>query len=418
MAFDSRQEAPPREALLLRHFHSLLPHDPVQRAVCFFLWLTIVFSLVSIALAQILHAVVGLLSLWDRWRRRAGYRFPPLALPVAAFFVTSLLSLAFSPDPLEGLKPLKKFLLFLLMMFLYTYVTRREQVQFLYLSFFVGAAISAAAAIVQYYTLPDLNLLNRVHGFMSHYMTFAGQQMLAFVAMLAFVLFARGRGRFWGVPLMGITGLAILLALTRNAWLGAITAACVVLGLRKWQALWALPLVIAGIYTFLPEPFADRARSIVIANDLSSQIRIDMLHTSINMVKAHPWVGVGPNMVPRVVSQYRQENHIPEEAFIHLHSNFLQLAAERGLLCLAAWLWLVGKLLYDYVRMRRYREAWSPGGLYYTVMAAMGAVAALLSAGFFEFNFGDSEVMMVLLFLVTMPYVVKRIESSDPASGS
>jgi hypothetical protein len=35
-------------------------------------------------------------------------------------------------------------------------------------------------------------------------------------------------------------------------------------------------------------------------------------------------------------------------------------------------------------------------------------------AGQFEFNFGDSEVLMIFLFLVTAPYVLSRIpEWSD-----
>jgi hypothetical protein len=41
------------------------------------------------------------------------------------------------------------------------------------------------------------------------------------------------------------------------------------------------------------------------------------------------------------------------------------------------------------------------------------AVVVLFTAGLFEFNFGDSEVLMVFLFLVSAPYAL-----SDPPAHS
>jgi hypothetical protein len=41
-------------------------------------------------------------------------------------------------------------------------------------------------------------------------------------------------------------------------------------------------------------------------------------------------------------------------------------------------------------------------------LGGLASLAAFLTAGFFEYNFGDSEVLILLLFLVTAPYVVSR----------
>jgi len=37
---------------------------------------------------------------------------------------------------------------------------------------------------------------------------------------------------------------------------------------------------------------------------------------------------------------------------------------------------------------------------------ALAAIAAMLAAGLFEYNFGDSEFLMLFLVLVTLPFAV------------
>ena len=44
------------------------------------------------------------------------------------------------------------------------------------------------------------------------------------------------------------------------------------------------------------------------------------------------------------------------------------------------------------------------------VLAATGlaSLIAMLAAGMFEYNFGDSEFLMLFLILVTLPFAVER----------
>ena len=42
---------------------------------------------------------------------------------------------------------------------------------------------------------------------------------------------------------------------------------------------------------------------------------------------------------------------------------------------------------------------------------ALACVVALLAAGMFEYNFGDSEVLMLFLVVVTLPYAADRAAS-------
>jgi len=42
---------------------------------------------------------------------------------------------------------------------------------------------------------------------------------------------------------------------------------------------------------------------------------------------------------------------------------------------------------------------------------ALASVAAMLAAGLFEYNFGDSEFLMTWLVLITLPFAVGRSKS-------
>ena len=47
--------------------------------------------------------------------------------------------------------------------------------------------------------------------------------------------------------------------------------------------------------------------------------------------------------------------------------------------------------------------------------AGLAALIAMLAAGLFEYNFGDSEFLMLLLGLLTLPYAATRQTAAGPA---
>jgi O-antigen ligase len=93
----------------------------------------------------------------------------------------------------------------------------------------------------------------------------------------------------------------------------------------------------------------------------------------------------------------------------HLHDNFLQLAAERGLPCLIAWIWFMLALGWHILRIRRRISSRR-----WVADAAFTAWLAFLAEGFFEFNFGSSPVLMVFLFLMSTPFIADNLESREP----
>ena len=77
----------------------------------------------------------------------------------------------------------------------------------------------------------------------------------------------------------------------------------------------------------------------------------------------------------------------------------------RGILGLAAWLGLFGAFFVRAVRAaRRAREPRDRA----LVTGAIAAIAGFLVAGLFEYNFGDTEVLLVALFMMSIVFVIER----------
>jgi O-antigen ligase len=141
--------------------------------------------------------------------------------------------------------------------------------------------------------------------------------------------------------------------------------------------------------------------SIFDLNDPTSRDRVAMLQAGMAIVQDHPLTGVGPDMVRHVYADYRVATAV-QESNIHLHNVPMQIAAERGLPALGLWLWFVGSLLVGLrPLMDRSRQR-------LLAAAAAAAVIAMLTAGLFEYNFGDSEFLMLFLLLITLPFAADR----------
>ncbi|HUK35554.1 MAG TPA: O-antigen ligase family protein, partial [Vicinamibacterales bacterium] len=141
--------------------------------------------------------------------------------------------------------------------------------------------------------------------------------------------------------------------------------------------------------------------SIFNLKDPTSRDRLVMLREGVHMIKDHPVLGIGPNMVKPLYAQYREPDAV-NATNPHLHNVPVQIAAERGVPALVVWLWFVVGLIVRLWTMMYDRHQ--------KLLAATGlaAVVAMFAAGMFEYNFGDSEFLMLFLILVTLPFAASQ----------
>jgi len=358
--------------------------------------------LFSIAVAQILLTLA--LVCWLVLVIADGERFeaPRFFWPLLAYAGVTLLSATFSRDPRVSLVDCKQLVLFLTVPLAYRLATGSRGSKILTFVLTCAAA-SAVVGIVQYGILRYDNLGQRPQGTLGHYMTYSGLLMLVLSVALARVLFGRGE-RAWAALVMPALAVAVAVSLSRNAWIGACAAAAVLLVLKDFRLIALLPIVAAALFAIAPPTISARFHSIFDPGDPTNRDRVAMLREGEHMVRAHPLTGVGPNMVLRVYPEYRDPEAV-EKVNPHLHNVPVQIAAERGLPALAVWLWFVGVLTFDLSALFR------SGRERFLTAAALGVVAAMLAAGLFEYNFGDSEFLMLFLIVVTLPFAAVRLHA-------
>jgi O-antigen ligase len=360
----------------------------------------------SIALSQILLAALFVswvaLRIQDRTRPAA----PPFFLALAAFGILTLVSSAFSDDPRISFIDNKQLLLLAIVPAVYDIARGPRASTIAELVITVGAA-SALIGIQQYGVLHYDNLGQRPQGTLTHYMTYSGTLMLVTTTAAARIIFG-ARDRIWPSLVMPALVVALALTFTRNAWIGTCFATGLLFILKDFRLAALLPVILAVLFVVAPEGVVHRLTSTFNAQDPGNQDRFAMIEVGARIVADHPLTGVGPNMVPRVYDQYRPDYAI-NESNPHLHNVPLQIAAERGLPALAVWLWFVGAVTLALFRMfRQGRER-------VLVATGLAAVAGMLAAGLFEYNFGDSEFLMLFLVLITLPFAAARQDHAAPA---
>ena len=195
----------------------------------------------------------------------------------------------------------------------------------------------------------------------------------------------------------GLVAASIVFGLTRGVWLGSFAAGIYIVA--RWKPRWlaVLPVVLVMGWFVAPSILRERVHNALHpTGDPALSIRLEMWQVGMRMIRTHPWLGVGPNNIIPEYPRYLPAGKSPIVGYHgHLHNNFLQLAAERGLPALAAWLWFMGALAWHFWRERQH-AGW-------IAEAALAAWLALVIEGFFEFNFGSSPVLMLFLFLASVP---------------
>jgi len=363
---------------------------------------------ISIAVTQITFGIAALAWLIMLVTGQIRFAAPSFFRPLALYGVLTLVAAVFSLSPGVSLFDSRQLLLFLMVPLVFT-IARRSVGRHVVLILITVGGASAVFGIVQYGVLHYDHLGQRPQGVMGHYMTYSGLLMLVTTTVLARVLFVR-RDRVWPLLVLPALMVALVLTFTRSAWVGACVGMAVVFLLKDFRLVGAVPVIVAVFFALAPPQVTQRFYSMFDLHDPTSRDRVAMVRQGARMIAEDPLTGMGPNMVEKVYVRFRDVEAV-ERLNPHLHNVPMQIAAERGLPALGVWLWFVASVA---------AGAWSifrQGGHQFLAASALGAIVAMLAAGFFEHNFGDSEFLMLFLMLVTLPFAACEPESAAAPRG-
>jgi O-antigen ligase len=365
---------------------------------------TIQVSIVAAQAFLVLLLITWVATLVRDKTRPAAPQFFWLLLAYAGM---TLVSAAFSFDRLESFIDSKQLYLFLIVPVVYDLARGGRTKTVVDVIITVGA-LAAAYGIIQYGMLHFDSLRLRPRGTMGHYMTYSGTLMLVIGVAAARIVYGV-RDRVWPSLVMPALVVALTLTFTRSAWVGVCVGVSLLFILKDFRLTGLIPVIVALLFALAPDRITDRIMSVFDLRDPTSRDRVAMLQTGAAMVKDHPLTGVGPNMVERLYTQYRDASGVQSKN-PHLHNVPVQIAAERGLPALAVWLGFIGVLATGVFRIfRRSQDR-------VLAASALAAIAAMLAAGMFEYNFGDSEFLMLFLVLVTLPFAAERSDTHAAAT--
>ena len=377
---------------------------------------------VSITLSQTALTLLTLLWLW-RLRdpaERVAARWP-LWPPVLAFSGATIVSALASGHPLTALAASKGLLLVAAL-----YVTAdalagpADGHRFLSALLCV-VTVAAVVGLLQASVCPGsaadygspawlYHRCSRARGFFSIYMTLAGVLSLVLLATLPRLLPGVALARWSTVPwLVSLVGL--LATYTRGAWIGLAAGVLVLLPLiRKGRWLLLVGFLVLGLAA-LGGPQQLRQRFLTMGDpaDPTVKERVYMWRTGLTMWRRHPMLGLGPGGVKREYERHALPEAVKKRA-AHVHNTPLQILVERGVLGLAAWLWIWAAFFAKGIgQLRRLsQDAARERAL---LIGSMAAIVGFLVAGLSEHNFGDSEVVMVAWAVMALPWMVDARES-------
>ncbi len=273
-------------------------------------------------------------------------------------------------------------------------------------------ALSAAYGIFQGLTQP-LGIWHRlgVHGSLSNLMTYSVILMLTASLALARILFDPRTSKTFLIGALVFLGGAMILTLIRQSWLGLFMAAIFLLFIKK-RVLVLVPILLVGlILMFGPHTIAERLKSIVDLKQASNNERIMLWKAGWEVFKDYPLTGCGFKCLDVVADQYPE--HPILQKYPHLHSN-MQIAVETGAIGLCAWIsiWIV----YFVQLTRRSRQIPPDANERWVIFGSAAAVIAFLVAGMFENNFYDSEIIILMYFIMALPFVDSNNAKSAPSN--
>jgi putative inorganic carbon (HCO3(-)) transporter len=203
--------------------------------------------------------------------------------------------------------------------------------------------------------------------------------------ILALALFLTGSRASWLATLVGVVTLVILTKRRRLYFAILFFVLMVVIG-----------LIFSGVFRAALENTIRWSRGLTFRNFIWL--------SGLNLIKAHPFWGVGPAATPKILEQYSAISNPSIRILLHslletghLHNLFLQVAAETGIPGLLILLWFFVAL---FTKMRalirkeknKFRQALLGGGL--------AIIPAAIVHGFFEKSIMSSSSSSVYFWIL------------------
>ena len=346
----------------------------------------------------------------------------PLNIPIASFLVAVAVGVIMAVDfkhSLKGYTTLGWISIFFLFV---NNVKNVTQFKKLIRILIIITTITGAYGIFQHFTGIDFfgNVqhlsysLTRSPGFFNSPQTFGNYILLVLPVVIGLSFYSKtGREKRWLQLSSLIILTAIIFTYGRAVWVGLIGGLILMTILRSKRLLLSIVagIIICSIFViiFSSSQFAQRVVGTLKSNRPLAD-RTEFWEGSLRILKDYPITGLGWEGFRLAYPRYKP----PEGRYLvcHAHNNFIDVAVDSGFLGLGIFLWLLVTIYkVGFHIFKELKEGYFKG----IAWGFLGSFTAFLIAGLSQYNFGDSEVVMLFYFLLGMVMVIPRIVEAKHA---
>jgi hypothetical protein len=267
----------------------------------------------------------------------------------------------------------------------------------------------------------------RAQGFFSTWATYAETLQLIGSLVVGWIVVAASRREWrwaaWLAALAVLVAGALIQTQTRAPLVAFAIAVVAMVVLRgQSRARLGVAAAIAVLVVAVGAAVIMRGRDVSLWNlsDDSTAWRLEVWREALPLLAAHPLVGIGPDAAkPEAQTLHLFENgKLPPG---HFHSTPLQLAVDRGLPTLAAWLALVATFVVSVARfvrrLGRRETADEDWRVTATALGAWGGFLGFVASSLVHFNWGDSEPMEMAWCLMGLVFAIARLTPRDESEA-
>jgi len=343
--------------------------------------------------------------------------FPQVSLPALCLIGTGLISVLNSRNKLFSFFEIVQLgQMFLVYFYIANHVKGEEDVELVLKVLLWGLFLEATVVLVQYLTKTQFSLmfeqvvfisgdhLFRPVGTFGHPNSTAGYLTPLLIICLGLLLsktkFSKTKNVHNSLTWLpfGLGLVALVVTFSRGAWVAFLAATCLLVMLNmhyRWLSVppWAMFIGII-ITASLASIFGTAILYRLTHQHENALARILLMRLSLNMIKAHPLIGVGINNFGLVMKDY--VTAALARAWLYIaHNRYLTVWAETGTIGFLAFLWFLLSVFREGFRsVRSARPFFSP--------VALGIVAGLFGyATHMMFDVFDQRSLVQLLWTLT-----------------
>ena len=330
---------------------------------------------------------------------------------IAVLILADLVSRLFAFYPDGALEGFKRNLLFLVFFVSVIKIKDLEILKRVLIGCTAATAIIALLEVIYFFAYLKEELIylpfNQIRiDYLNHPLTLSEIKMLFFVQLFPLLFWQKNLIIEKKYIILMFIPLLVSIFLSQSRTVYVAIYLCILIYGFYYNWKFAVGFILISIFIAMVLPSGMfRVQSIFSADDASASSRAIIWQNGLEIFKHNLLIGVGDNNIMQVCKFYMPEFGKDMEEFAHLHSNPIMILATMGIAGAIGYIGMFAALI---IRTIKLFENCRNHQIRQLIFGSILVQISFQITGFTEWNFGDAEVFVVLMFLMSIPFLLHK----------